>query len=103
MIALAACLPGPAGGQQLQDECNDMGADKTKLLLWSGLSVNSNRGHGFDIIQPLHQHVTPRHNTDFAHERRRCFLFFYLCNVSGKETISGNTCTSLWLISYSQK
>lgn len=33
MIVLAAAMPGPAGGQQLQDAWNDNGIDKTKVLL----------------------------------------------------------------------
>ena len=33
MIALAASLPGPAGGKQLQDAWNDKDSNKTKLLV----------------------------------------------------------------------
>jgi len=33
MVALAASLPGPAGGQQLQDAWNKKDSNKTKLLL----------------------------------------------------------------------
>lgn len=33
MVALAAALPGPAGGQQLQDAWNDKDSNKTKLML----------------------------------------------------------------------
>lgn len=33
MVALAASLPGPAGGRQLQEAWNDKNSDKTKLLL----------------------------------------------------------------------
>ncbi len=33
MVLLAASLPGPAGGQQLQDVWNEKGSDKTNLLI----------------------------------------------------------------------
>ena len=33
MIALASCLPGPAGGKQLQDAWNTPQADRTKILM----------------------------------------------------------------------